>query len=77
MARAWPGNGPDHASLELIHQWLVEAAGLGFVPVPLKALDGRTLQEQGGRLWDVSPWLEGAAAPTAAGRPRLRSGFGP
>ena len=76
VARAWPQDGPSRAGLEQIHRWLDEAAGLGFVPVPLPALDGRTVHEQGGRLWDVSPWLEGAAAPERPPlRPRLRSGF--
>ena len=76
VARAWPQGGPSHAGLEQIHRWLDETAGLGFVPIPLPALDGRTVHEQGGRLWDVSPWLEGAAAPERPPlRPRLRSGF--
>jgi Ser/Thr protein kinase RdoA (MazF antagonist) len=76
VARAWPHDGPGRGPLEQIHRWLSEAAGVGFIPVPMAALDGRTLQERGGRLWDVSPWLEGTAIvdrpPT---RPRLRSGF--
>lgn len=49
---------------------------MGFVPVPLTALDGRTLHEQGGRTWEVAPWLDGApdlGRPPA--RSRLRSGF--
>jgi homoserine kinase type II len=49
--------------LEQIHLWLAETADLGFVPIPLPALDGRTVHEQGGRLWEVSAWLEGRPAP--------------
>ncbi len=76
VARAWPQDGPTRAGLEQIHRWLDETADLGFVPIPLPALDGRTVHEQGGRLWDVSPWLEGAPAPERPPlRPRLRSGF--
>ena len=76
MARAWPQDGPGRAGLEQIHRWLDDTAGLGFVPIPLPALDGRRVHEQGGRLWDVSPWLEGAAAPERPPSPsRLRSGF--
>jgi Ser/Thr protein kinase RdoA (MazF antagonist) len=76
VARAWPRDGPGREVLEQIHRWLDEAAAVGFVPVPLRALDGRTLHEQGGRLWDVSPWLDGTPAPERPPtRPRLRSGF--
>ena len=74
--RAWPQDGPGRAGLEQIHRWLDETSGLGFVPIPLPALDGRTVHEQGGRLWDVSPWLEGVPAPERPPlQPRLRSGF--
>src|SRR4051794_27994507 len=75
VARAWPVDGPGPEALGQIHRWLEEMSDLGFVPVPLPGLDGRTLHEQGGRLWDVSPWLDGAAAPERPpSRPRLRSG---
>lgn len=63
-------------AVESIHRWLGEAAGLGFVPVPLAALDGRTLHERGGRLWDVSPWLTGVSdSDVPPGPSRLRAGF--
>jgi homoserine kinase type II len=76
LARAWPADGPGRAALEQIHRWLDESAGLGFIPVPLRALDGRTVHEQGGRLWEIAPWLEGAAAAERPPAPaRLRSGF--
>jgi homoserine kinase type II len=48
--------------LEQIHRWLEETAKLEFVPIPLPGLDGRTVHEQGGRLWEVSAWLEGKPA---------------
>ncbi len=76
VARAWPQDGPDRTGLEQIHRWLDATASLGFVPIPLPALDGRTVQEHRGRLWDVSPWLKGASAPERPPlRLRLRSGF--
>jgi Ser/Thr protein kinase RdoA (MazF antagonist) len=75
VARAWPVDGPPRAAIERIHRWLGEAAGLGFVPVPLAARDGRTLHEQGGRLWEVAPWLAGTAAPGPPPSARLRAGF--
>jgi homoserine kinase type II len=76
LARAWPPDGPGRAGLEQIHRWLEQAGRVGFVPVPLRALDGRTLHEQGGRLWEVVPWLDGAAVSEwPPKRPRLHSGF--
>jgi homoserine kinase type II len=76
VARAWPPGRPGRESLERVHAWLAEAGGLGFIPVPHSALDGRTLQEAGGQLWELAPWMPGEADP---GRPpppaRLRAGF--
>ena len=75
-ARAWPPDGPSRADLQQIHAWLADTAALGFVPVPVQALDGGTLHEQGGRLWEVVPWLAGEAEP---GRPpalaRVRAAY--
>src|SRR5438034_1109499 len=61
VARAWPVDGPPRAALEVIHGWLAETAPLGFVPVPLRAQDGRTLLDVSGRLWEVTPWMPGTA----------------
>ena len=61
LARAWPIDGPPRRGLETIHRWLADARDLGFVPVPLADLDGRTLPEQGGRFWEVAPWMAGRA----------------
>jgi Ser/Thr protein kinase RdoA (MazF antagonist) len=74
--RAWPADGPDRATLERVHLWIDEAKGVGFLPVPIRGLDGRTVQEAGGTLWELAPWLPGSAdlsRPPAPGR--LRAGF--
>ncbi len=76
VARAWPVDGPDLASLGRVHGWLAEAGDLGFLPVPIPTLDGRTAVPDDGRIWEVAPWMPGAADP---GRPpprlRLRAAF--
>ena len=76
MARAWPAGGPGRAELRRVHGWLAEASWLGFLPVPCVALDGQTLHERAGRLWELSPWLPGRADRSRPpSRARLRSGF--
>jgi Ser/Thr protein kinase RdoA (MazF antagonist) len=61
VVRAWPVEGPQIAHLETIHGWLREAADLGFLPVPVAAQDGRTVQQCGDRCWEIAPWLDGEA----------------
>ncbi len=61
VARAWPIDGPKRPALEQIHAWLDATAPLSFVPRPLRARDGQTLQALKGRLWEVTPWMPGAA----------------
>src|SRR5438874_3024043 len=61
VARAWPRDGPDAAQVRWIHGCLDAARGLGFVPVPERDRRGETVQVHGGRTWDVSPWMPGAA----------------
>lgn len=76
VARAWPPEGPPRHDLERIHRWVEAASEVGFLSVPLGALDGRTVHAQAGRLWDVSPWLAGA--PLIAGPPspvQVRAAF--
>lgn len=51
-------------------------AELGFVPIPIRGLDGRTVQECGGSLWELAPWLPGVQAsrlPVTISR--FRAGF--
>ncbi|MDR3632405.1 MAG: phosphotransferase [Isosphaeraceae bacterium] len=76
VARAWPPEGPPRRALEMIHQWIGRAGRVGFLSLPLASLDGRTIHEEAGRLWEVSPWLSGA--PPALGpaeRTQVRAAF--
>ncbi|MBV8313551.1 MAG: phosphotransferase [Planctomycetaceae bacterium] len=76
VARAWPPDGPDRPALRQIHATLAEARGLGFVPVPERDRFGETIQESGGRLCDVSPWMPGAAdRDRPPSRPKLHAAF--
>ena len=76
VVRAWPPDGPGRPDLERIHRWLAEAGGLGFVPVPIPAMDGRTIRDHAGLLWEVSPWHPGRAdIGRPPPRPRLRAGL--
>ena len=75
-ARCWPTDGPDFARLEQIHACLAGTGDLGFVPVPIPALDGRTIVPDDGRLWEVAPWMPGVADLDRPPAPaRLRAGF--
>ncbi len=67
---------PFARHLERVHGWLAMAGDLGFIPVPIADLSGATLQEHDGLLWELEPWMPGAAE---AARPpamdRVRSAF--
>ena len=57
LARAWPIDGPRPFVLQQIHDWLAETEDLGFVPVPVRGRDGRTLYGRDGRFWEVTRQL--------------------
>ena len=69
-ARLWPAQDCDRAKIERIHGWLSRAAHLGFVPRPIAARDGRTVQQAGDRFWEVAPWLPGTADLSTAPHPQ-------
>ncbi len=71
--RAWPEVGPSPERLRQIHHWLSLAGPLGFVPLPLPALDGRTFQSLAGRLWQVEPWMSGASAARGPREAQVRA----
>jgi Ser/Thr protein kinase RdoA (MazF antagonist) len=76
VARAWPLDGPRPDALRGIHAWLARLADLEFIPVPLAALDGRTLIELDDVSWEVTPWRPGAADASRPPAPmRLRAAF--
>jgi homoserine kinase type II len=71
VLRGWAPHGPGREMLERVHHWLSLAADLEFIPVPIPDASGRSLQEWGGRLWEVSRWMSGTAElspPPATGR---------
>lgn len=76
VLRAWPVDGPTIEALERIHAWLARADPLGFVPVPLPDLSGRTIQQAAGRLWELAPWRPGGPDLGSPPSPRrIEAGF--
>jgi Ser/Thr protein kinase RdoA (MazF antagonist) len=61
--RRWPREHPSRERLALIHDCLthVAARGIAFVPVPCRTLRGETFFEHEGHLWELIPWMPGAA----------------
>lgn len=61
--RRWPTEHPSAEQLRFIHSMLQRAAnrGITFLPDPLHTVRGMTFVERQGRLWEVAPWLPGAA----------------
>ena len=74
--RRWPIEHPTPDGLRFIHSVLrhVWDRGLRIVPVLVATVEGATFVEEGGYLWELAPWMPGAAdyerAPT---RPKLRA----
>ena len=74
LLRRWPSDGPGLVALLEIHGWVAAASDLDLLAVPIRGLDGRTVQQVGRDLWEVAPWLPGVAEtaiPPDAGRARL------
>lgn len=62
VARAWP----PEVSIERVlhvHAWLDQVRSLPFVPVPLADRLGRAASVRDGRVWELRPWMRGAADP--------------
>jgi homoserine kinase type II len=76
VLRRWPIDEPSAERLQFIHDMLrhVRGRGIAFVPVPVDALSGKSSVEHAGHLWELGPWMPGAAdyerAPSVA---RLQS----
>ncbi len=76
VARAWPLDGPGPDSLRRIHSWLARLADLESIPIPLRAIDGRSLIVIDGVCWELVPWCPGS--PDTSRPPssdRLRAAF--
>lgn len=69
--RAWPPGHPSPERLSFIHAVLRHAAGRGFhrLPLPVPTEAGASYLEQRGRLWQLEPWMPGAADYHAAPSP--------
>jgi Ser/Thr protein kinase RdoA (MazF antagonist) len=61
--RSWPPSAADRERILAIHELLahVRARGVDYVAVPRAAENGDTLVNVAGRLWQIEPWLPGAA----------------
>jgi Ser/Thr protein kinase RdoA (MazF antagonist) len=61
--RGWPVGTNGRATILAIHELLahVRSRGVDYVAVPLAADNGDTLVDVAGRLWQIEPWLPGAA----------------
>jgi homoserine kinase type II len=75
VLREWPLNGPGHRQFEDVHRWLGLTADLDFIPVPIPDRAGRTLQSWRGGLWEIAPWMSGAAEPPPPSLARMREAF--
>lgn len=61
--RRWPLNGPEPERLAGLHRLLDLTWRLGVqqIAVPLKSRSGSTLLNVDGHLWQLEPWMRGAA----------------
>jgi Ser/Thr protein kinase RdoA (MazF antagonist) len=60
LLRARPAGGPGREHIETVHGWLRAGSDLGFLALPVVSLEGRTITESGGRLWQLELWMPGA-----------------
>ncbi len=63
ILRRWPTEHPSPERLQYIHAILRHAAARGcdFLPVPITTGDAQSFVRDGGYLWELAPWLSGAA----------------
>jgi homoserine kinase type II len=71
VLRRWPSEFPPPDRLRFIHAVIRHAAARGcrFLPVPITTLGGQSFVGHAGYLWELAPWMPGAAdfnvSPTA------------
>jgi homoserine kinase type II len=63
VLRRWPTGHPTPDRLRFVHAVLRHAAqrGIGLLPVPIPTRDGLSFVENGDHLWELAPWMPGAA----------------
>ena len=72
VLRRWPGEHPSPERLGFIHRMLFHAAerGIAFLPAPIRTTNGESFVSYIGQLWELTPWMPGAAdykqSPTTA-----------
>ena len=61
--RRWPTGTPTPWRLRFIHAVLDHASrhGISYVPNPIITRSGQSFVDDGQRLWELTPWLPGAA----------------
>jgi Ser/Thr protein kinase RdoA (MazF antagonist) len=61
--RRWPTEHPSPQRLQFIHAILQHAARsrISFIPVPISTRDGASFVHHAGHLWQLEPWMPGAA----------------
>jgi homoserine kinase type II len=61
--RRWPIEYPSPERLRFIHDVLFHAAarGISFLAVPIRTTAGATFVSADGSLWELAPWMPGAA----------------
>jgi Ser/Thr protein kinase RdoA (MazF antagonist) len=61
--RRWPQEYPSVDQLEFMQAvlWHVDQEGFDLVPVPLETRQRAGYVEQGGHLWELTPWMPGTA----------------
>jgi homoserine kinase type II len=53
----------------------LQTTTLGFTPVPIADSDGRTIQERHGTLWELAPWMPGAADRSGLASTHVRRAY--
>ncbi len=63
ILRRWPPEHPSPERLHFIHAVLRHAAqrGVMLLPLPISTRDGQTFIAHAGHLWELAPWMPGAA----------------
>jgi hypothetical protein len=63
VLRRWPSEHPATYQLQFIHDVLSHAVqkGVTYLPLPIATNDGQTFVSHDRHLWELAPWLPGAA----------------